>query len=215
MNKTIHVLIADDHPLFRQGLKNALSDTAFIGEIHEVSDGSEAISFFREQQADVLLLDIRMPKMNGFECAPQILKDHPDLKIIVLSSFEDKWHIEQMLEIGVKGYLLKSVTKPELEVAIESVMSGKMFFSPELVGKMLHRSVEFMSKETGVEFGTLLVREKMVLKLIYEEYNSQEIADKLNISENTVKTYRKSLMLKTGAKNVVGLMKYALKQGWF
>jgi len=215
MNSPLNILIADDHPLFRKGLIAVLNDCAFIHEIHEVSNGKEAVQFFDNKTADLVLLDIHMPVLNGLECAPILLQKKPDLKIIAITSFEDKWHIEQMLEIGAKGYLLKSVTKPELELSISCVMEGKLFFSQELVGKMLHRSAQFMHTETGIDRSELHEREKAIIKLIYEEYSSQEIADRLNISENTVKTYRKSLFLKTGSKNVVGLMKYALKQGWF
>ncbi|MBK9401187.1 MAG: response regulator transcription factor [Bacteroidetes bacterium] len=215
MKNPINLLIADDHPLFRQGLKTALSDCSFINEIYEANNGQEVLQLCDVKAIDLVLLDIHMPVLNGIECATQLLQKKPDIKIIAITSFEDKWHIELMLDIGAKGYLLKSVTKPELELSISSVMDGKMFFSPELVGKMLYRSAEFMHKEPGLDISELHEREKVIIKLIYEEYSSQEIADKLNISENTVKTYRKSLFAKTGSKNVVGLMKYALKQGWF
>lgn len=215
MNHPLQILIVDDHPLFRQGLKNTLSEYIFIREIHEASSGKEALALFEKLNVDIVFLDIHMPEMNGIECAKKLLSKNKEVKIIAITSFEDKWHIEQMLDIGAKAYLLKSVTKPEIELSIQAVVSGKMFFSPELVGKMLHRSVEFMRREPGIELADLHEREKAIVKLIYEEYSSQEIAEKLYLSENTVKTYRKSLLSKTGSKNVVGLMKYALKHGWF
>ncbi|MBL7924914.1 MAG: response regulator transcription factor [Bacteroidia bacterium] len=211
----IKILIADDHPMFRQGLKNALQECTFEKEVHEVSDGIETLDFFKGQFADVVLMDINMPRLNGIECSVQLRTSHPEVKIIALSSFEDKWHIEQMMEAGAKGYLLKNVTRPELELAILSVYQGKMFFSPELVGKMLHRSAEFMQKEARLGFEDLHEREKNIIKLIYEEYNSAEIAAKLHLSEHTINSYRKSLLAKTGSKNVVGLIKFAFKNGWF
>lgn len=215
MKKPVKILIADDHPLFRQGLVNAFQNCTFENEIFEASNGEEAISFFDNNDADVVLLDINMPRLNGLECVPKLLKKKPDLKIIAISSFEDKWHIEQMIELGAKGYLLKSVTKPELELSVQSVLAGKMFFSSEMVGKMLQRSAEFMVNESAIDPVDLHSREKIILKLIYEEYSSPEIADMLSLSEHTVNSYRKSLLTKTGSRNVVGLIKYAFKQGWF
>jgi len=215
MSSTIRLLLVDDHPLFRQGILNALNTCDFNKTIVEVGSGKEALLATESQTFDVVLMDINMPVMDGIECSKRLIKKVPEIKIIALTSFEDKWTIEQMIEIGAKGYLLKNISKSELEISIQSVYNGKMFFSSDIVGKMLQRSSEFMSKMNSISFDELHEREKSILKLIFEEYNSVEIAEKLNLSEHTINTYRKSLMAKTGAKNVVGLIKYAFKNGWF
>lgn len=215
MSTSLSILIVDDHPLFRQGLSNALNSCSFDKTIVEAESGKTAIRLCDEQDFDIVFMDLNMPDMSGIECSKKLIGKHPSLKIIALSSFEDKWSIEQMIDLGAKGYLLKNITKPELELSIQSVYSGKMFFSAELVGKMIQRSSEFMNKEHPVTFEELHDREKHIIKLIYEEYNSAEIAENLHLSEHTIHSYRKSLLSKTGTKNVVGLIKYAFKNGWF
>lgn len=215
MSPSISILIVDDHPLFRQGLVNALYSSAFEKVIYESGTGKEALEIASKESLDIVLMDINMPGMDGLECSKKLLEKYPEIKIIGISSFEDKWTIEQMIDLGAKGYLTKNIGKPELESSIQNVYAGKMFFSSELVGKMLQRSSEFMTKESTVKFEELHEREKHIIKLIFEEFSSSEIAEKLHLSEHTVNTYRKSLLSKTGAKNVVGLIKYAFKSGWF
>jgi DNA-binding NarL/FixJ family response regulator len=212
---SISILIVDDHPLFLQGLVNALHSCDFGKKIFEAGNGIDALEIAGREKLDIVLMDINMPRMDGLECARLMLAKHPDIKIIGISSFEDKWTIEQMIDQGAKGYLTKNIGKPELEDSIKNVYAGKMYFSSELVGKMLQRSSEFMTKENTVRFDELHEREKHIIKLIFEEYSSAEIAEKLRLSEHTVNTYRKSLLSKTGSKNVVGLIKYAFKSGWF
>jgi DNA-binding NarL/FixJ family response regulator len=215
MSDTISILIIDDHPLFRQGLVNALHSCEFNKTIFEAGSGNEALQIAEQESLDIVLMDINMPRMDGLECSKKLLELFPELKIIGISSFEDKWTIEQMIDLGAKGYLTKNIGKPELEASIKNVYAGKMFFSSELVGKMLQRSSEFMTKNNTVKFEELHEREKHIIKLIFEEFSSSEIAEKLHLSEYTVNNYRKSLLTKTGAKNVVGLIKYAFKSGWF
>ncbi len=215
MTEIISILIVDDHPLFRQGLVNALHSCVFNKTIFEAGSGNEALKIAEKESIDIVLMDINMPIMDGIECSKKLLELFPEIKIIGISSFEDKWTIEQMIDLGAKGYLTKNIGKPELEASIQNVYAGKMFFSSELVGKMLQRSSEFMTKNNTVKFEELHEREKHIIKLIFEEYSSAEIAETLRLSEHTVNTYRKSLLTKTGAKNVVGLIKYAFKSGWF
>lgn len=215
MKDIISILIVDDHPLFRQGLVNALNSCAFNKTIFEAGSAKEALEIANQESLAIVLMDINMPVMDGLECSKRLLELFPHLKIIGISSFEDKWTIEQMIDLGAKGYLTKNIGKPELEASIQNVHAGKMFFSSELVGKMLQRSSEFMTKDNTVKFEELHEREKHIIKLIFEEYSSAEIAASLRLSEHTVNTYRKSLLSKTGAKNVVGLIKYAFKSGWF
>ncbi len=215
MSYPISILIVDDHPLFRQGLVNALHSCEFEKKIFEAGSGKEALDIAAQEKLDIVLMDINMPGMDGLECSKKLIEKYPEIKIIGISSFEDKWTIEQMIDLGAKGYLTKNIGKPELEASIQNVHAGKMFFSNELVGKMLQRSSEFMTKENTVKFEELHEREKHIIKLIFEEFSSAEIAEKLRLSEHTINTYRKSLLSKTGAKNVVGLIKYAFKSGWF
>lgn len=217
----ITILVVEDHPFYRNGIVNALKESKFNCRIMESGDGEKAIEILSENKVDLILMDINLPGINGIQCTQRILKQWPEQNIIALTSFEDKFHIEQMVDAGVKGYLLKSITEDELYNCLSNVLNGKKYYSPELFDKMLQRSAEFMNRQSTSEETEQLKdaglgsREKHILKLIYEEYNTSEIADKLHLSEHTVNMYRKSLLAKTGSRNVVGLVKYAFRQGWF
>jgi DNA-binding NarL/FixJ family response regulator len=216
MNSKLKILVVDDHPLFRQGIAGTLKEFNYIHEIREAKDGNEALTISELMMPDIVLMDINMPVMNGIECTRILRVKHPKIKVIALTLYEDKFHIEAMMEAGVRGYLLKNITAHELDAAIKAVENDKMYFSPELVGKMLFRSAEFVKNDTleSADSIDLLKKEKEILKLIYEEYSNPEIASILLMSENTVRFYRKNLFSKTGNTTVIGLIKYAIRQGW-
>jgi DNA-binding NarL/FixJ family response regulator len=217
----IAILVVEDHPFYRSGIVNALNESPFECEVYEAADGEKALNAIAEKKIDLILMDINLPGMNGIQCTQRILRQMPEMSIVALTSFEDKYHIEQMVDAGAKGYLLKSITEDELHTCISNIINGKKYYSPELFDKMLQRSVEFMKRQDpeseteSPQDAGLGSREKQVLKLIYEEYSTSEIAEKMFLSEHTVNMYRKSLLAKTGSRNVVGLVKYAFRQGWF
>jgi DNA-binding NarL/FixJ family response regulator len=215
--KIIKILIADDHQMFIDGIAASLKDNEFINIISTANNGAQAIRQLEKELVDVVLLDINMPEMNGIEAAKIIVKNHPLVRIIALSMYLEKEFIEELIHIGVSGYILKNTTMGELEQAIISVSSGKKYFSNDVALKMLDAQTnnEYAGKidsEPTSQVG-LTEREVEVLKLITKEFTTPEIAKKLFISVYTVETHRKNLIRKLNVKNIAGLVKYAIQNG--
>jgi len=215
IKKQIKIIIADDHQMFIDGIKSCLAENEFIAIIATANDGLEAITCLENEKADVILLDINMPKMNGIEVAKIIVKKFETVRIIALSMYLEKEFIEELIRIGISGYILKNTGMKELENAIVSVASGKKYFSNDVALKML-------GAETSAAYSThlrqpsapgLTEREKEVLKLIALELTTPEIAEKLCISAYTIETHRKNLIRKLNVKNIAGLVKYAVQNG--
>ncbi|HYG50580.1 MAG TPA: response regulator transcription factor [Flavobacteriales bacterium] len=217
-NKKINVVIADDHQMFIDGLKSALTGHEKISITATANTGNQLMAVLEQKPADVILLDINMPEMNGIEAARQIVKKFPALQIIVLSMYLEKEFIEILMKTGISGYILKNTGINELELAIVTVASGKKYFSHDVALKMVGAEVNVdyaadltASSQKMVE---LTDREKDVLKLIAKEFTTPEIAEKLFISAYTVETHRKNLIRKLGVKNIAGLVKYAVQHGF-
>lgn len=206
----IRLFIADDHKVFLDGLMLTFMDTFDIRVVGQAMNGKEVLEKFRETEADVILLDINMPEMNGLECARNIQKKHPETKIIILSQYGEARIVKKLQKQNISGYLLKDAPREEIIEAVKKVAAGEKFFS-----KSLNTEVE---KRNPDDYGYLVIeklstREKDVLKGICSELNNQEIADKLQISVHTVETIRFRLMNKTGSRNTAGLVKWAIKSG--
>lgn len=205
----IKVLIADDHQLLIDGIKTALSDEADIMIAGEANNGLQVLKFLKDDTTDVILMDINMPQMDGLDCTKAVTKEYPDVKIIALSQYAEKRFVKRMVKYGALGYLLKDSGKEEILEAIKTVNTGERYFCKKL-------SINFMHDELQVEktkslFPKLTTRENEVLKLICEEFSSQEIAEKLFISFYTVENHRANLMAKAGAKNTAGLVRWAVE----
>ncbi|WP_196890850.1 response regulator [Aureivirga marina] len=211
--KKIKVHIADDHKILIDGISAVLKIQEDIEIVGCSLDGAQTIEWFEENTADVLVLDISMPNVNGIEVMQSFQKKRVIPNIIILSSYDEMKLIREVLKIGAKGFLTKKCAGEHIVEAIRSVNSGKQYFSESIQKKM----VDFLSgagEENNPEstfFSPLTEREKEVLKLIGNELSTKEIAEKLFISVNTVETHRKKLMKKLGVKNVVGLVIYAMK----
>lgn len=203
----ISILIADDHQLFRDGVSSLINSISNFKVISQSSNGVEVIEQLKLNHVDLVLLDINMPEMDGIEAAEIIRKDYPDIKIIMLSMLTDRETIEKVLKIGVQGYLPKDTGKVELEEAITKVMKGSTHYNEQIT----HSFMSGLQSKNVSQPVRLTPREKEVLKLICEEFTSQEIADKLFISFNTVETHRKNLLHKIGCKNSLGLLKFAIE----
>lgn len=215
--KLISLLIAEDHQLIIDGLINYLKDAKNIEVITVVKNGKDAIEVVVQKQVDVILLDINMPVMNGYETAYYLSKKHPNVKIIVLTTYIERGLIEKMIEIGVCGYILKSIEKEELLLAINKVANGEKYFSNEI-------SLQLILKESGTNlFKTenltvsdeivLTRREREVLRQIAKGLSHAEIAKKLYLSKRTVDTHRANIIKKLKATNVTELIKYAIQNG--
>lgn len=207
----IKVVITDDHPMMVDGIKSLLSQYPHILLLNSYFNGDDLLNGLEQQQPDVLLLDIQLPGKGGDELVPLILKRYPDIKILVLTNFDSGLYANNMFKRGVHGYLLKTAGKETLLLAIETVHKGETFIEPSMKEKI--NQMDYKVKRTVFSKNTLTSREKEILQCIVNGDTSQEIADKLFLSINTILNYRTSIMLKLDAKNMAVLVKNALKMG--
>jgi len=209
LSNMIRILIADDHQIFIDGIKATLNDIKDIKIIAHAFNGYEVIKILLTKRADIVLMDINMPFMDGLECTKIIGEKFPKTKVIALSQFDEKRFVRQMIRFGAFGYLLKDATKDELVMAIRDVYAGKKYFSPKLSLSLMNNEINV--KNSNPLFPRLTDREKQVLTLICKQFSSQQIAEILSISYNTVENHRASLMEKSDAKNTAGLVKWAIQ----
>lgn len=203
----IKVLIADDHEILRFGISTFLSSADNIQIVGEASSGEECIELFKQKNPDVCVLDISMPGMNGIETTKAVREIDPDVKVLILSMHIDKAILDQVLEAGINGYLLKDTEKTELLHGIESIAKGQQVFS-DPIQKLITKSY-LNGGRTPHE--SITSRELEVLQLIVEGYSSKLIADKLDISPRTVDTHRGNIMQKLNIPNAAGLVRYAME----
>lgn len=213
----IRIIIVDDHPIFIDGLSNLLKYESDIVVVGAAQNGKELLEILRNVEADIVLLDINMPVMDGIEAAKIIYNDFPKVKVIMLTMYDEPGFIKECIDGGAKGYVLKNIDKEDLIKAIENVASGKAYFDPNIHEKML-LSFQNKNKEEKLSPNHALVeqltqREKEVLQLIAVGLTSIEIGEKLYISKNTVETHRKNLLIKLNAKNTPALLKIAYEVG--
>lgn len=209
--KPISVFIVDDHRLFREGIKFALSKKEGFEVIEEASNGSEFIEKIKDVTPDVVLMDIDMPKVNGFEATQFALEHKPTLNILVLSMHADQGHYLKMIELGVKGFILKDSGTEDLLQAITEVSKGNNFFSQELLMNIILKKNDSPTGKALAEKLDISPREFHVLELLCQACSNQEIADKLFISPKTVEGHKAHLMQKTGTQNSVALVLYSIK----
>lgn len=202
------IMIVDDHKMFRSGLRFLLNNVPKIEIVGEASNGKEFLEMAENTQIDIVLMDINMPEMNGIEATREALKRYPDMKVIVLSMHGEEEYYDQMLDAGVKGFLLKNSDADELISALEAVMAGKSYFSQELLVDILDQK---RLQKLKIETVKLSQRELEVLKLICDGYSNAEIAEELFISQRTVDRHRSNLLSKTSCKNSTSLVMYAVK----
>ncbi|MFA9371391.1 MAG: response regulator [Labilibaculum antarcticum] len=202
------VMIVDDHKMFRSGLRFLLNNVPTIEVVGEASNGKEFLEIAENIQMDIVLMDINMPEMNGIEATRLALEKYPDLKVIVLSMHGEEEYYDQMLDAGVKGFLLKNSDADELISALEAVMAGKSYFSQELLVTILDQKRLHKFRTETVK---LSQRELEVLRLICDGYSNAEIAEELFISQRTVDRHRSNLLSKTSCKNSTSLVMYAVK----
>ncbi|WP_075589817.1 response regulator transcription factor [Labilibacter marinus] len=209
----LHILLADDHKIFREGIKALLSKEKEVESITEASNGNEVLDLVSSNQYDVIILDIDMGTPNGIEVTDKLTQAYPNTNILILSMLGLPEFIMQALELGAKGYLLKNAGKDELLTAIKCVAKGDSYFSREVSVSLMKQIQNPQSQRSKKKAVPLSKREVEILKLISQEYSNQEIAAKLFISNRTVDTHRRNLLEKLGIKNNVGLVKYAINNG--
>ena len=207
----IKVIIADDHTLFRAGVKTALSVKKDVELIAEADNGMQLLNLLKHFEPDVILLDIQMPIMDGIQTLPEIRKLYPHVKVIILSMHNDHSMISKLMEIGANSYLTKNSDSETIYQAIKTCYEQEFFFN-ELTNKALLSGLR--TKRTdgpGLQEASLTEKELTVLKLMCEERTTKEIADIVEISPRTVEAIRDKLKSKTGSKSMAGLVMYAIK----
>lgn len=212
----INLLIVDDHKIVRDGIKAMLEDNDELVIAGEAENGRKAVEQCRELKVDIILMDIDLPEMDGIEATETITREFDGIKVLALTMMQEEQHIRKMLRAGALGYIFKNSGKEELENAIGTVAGGGHYFSGDVTEAVLADLLEPKKgsrRKKWTDITDLTDREKEVLQLICEEYTNQEIADKLHISVRTVDAHRRNLMQKTGARNAVGLVRFAIENG--
>jgi two-component system, NarL family, response regulator NreC len=210
----IRVLIADDHTLFRQGVRRLLEDSHSVSVVGEAEDGLDATRQAASLQPDVILMDISMPKMNGIEATRQILSERPEARVLILTMHDNERYIGQILRAGAAGYLLKDTPSAEFLSAIQAVHRGDSYLSPAVSRRILDGLMkEDGGQETRTRLESLTPREREVLTLLAEGKSNREVARLLTISPKTVDVHRTHIMKKLDIHSIVQLVKYAIQQG--
>ena len=212
----IRVFLVDDHPIVRDGIRSLLDREASIEVVGTAGNGQELLDQLPNVGADLVLIDINMPVMDGYTTTKRLRAEYPKLKVLALSMLVEELYIGRMLEAGASGYLLKSTGKEEIVHAIRMVMDGKQFLCSEIGLAMLHKVLNWDSGSATApahKNQLLSKRELEVLQLIAEGLTNAEIADQLFTSKRTVETHRQNILEKTQAKNTAVLVKIALADG--
>jgi len=212
MKNSIRLIIADDHEIFRDGLALMLSKQESVTLVGQASDGHELLQLVDETKPDMVLTDIKMPRLDGISGAKILLQRYPQLKIIALSMFEEEGLIVEMLEAGARGYLLKNADKKEILEAIMTVNEGNIFYCKHTTAHLASLIVKskFDSRLKG-HSNLFTDREKDIIRLICRQHTAQEIGDLLFLSKRTVEGYRTRILEKMDVKNTAGVVIYALK----
>ena len=214
MRDTIKIILADDHRIFRKGLKSLLSEKENIEVLAEADNGDEALEAARKYKPEIVVMDIAMPKMDGIEATRQIRERFPDTEVVVLSMHAKKAYIDQVLKAGAKGYVLKDSDEENLLSAIETVHNGGYYLVSPIADQVLSDYFSDKSKrDLKKQSDPLSERERQVLRLLAEGHSNQEVADTLYISRKTVENHRANIVRKTGIQGQVGLTKYAARIG--
>jgi DNA-binding NarL/FixJ family response regulator len=199
----IRILIVDDHPLLREGIVSLVEKQADMLIVAEASNGKEALQLFQQHVPDITLMDLRLPGIDGIETMTAILAQFPDAKIIVLTSFSGDAQISRALKAGARGYLLKDSLRKELLEAIRTVQAGRKRISPEIAAQIAEHAIDT----------TLTRREIEVLRLIAAGNPNKLVADKLSVTEDTIKMHVKSILSKLGANDRTHAVTIAVKRG--
>lgn len=214
---TIQVAIADDHAVFRSGLCALLEKEPDVRVVAEAGTAEETLAMVDKSEFDVLILDISMPGATGTSLAGELLKKNPDLAIVILTMHEEESYLQQLLAMGVRGYVLKKSTGPDLIQAIHIATTGKRYIDPDLVDLVISPFVgkepkKDQKKETG-GLSVLTPREQEIFRLLAHGYSHAKVAEGLYISPRTVETHRANIMAKLNLKNRADLVHFAINNG--
>ena len=208
------VFIADDHSIVREGIKTILERSdKFIEVVGEAENGREVIAFAEKHRADVYILDISMPFLNGLETAERLRKISPDCKIIILSMYDNRTSVEKAFSARVNGYLIKESAIDEIVHAVQEVQLGRFFLSPGISNYVVEGFLDSKSRRKSKTVVDLTSKEKEIIQLLAEGFSSKEIAMQLHTSFNTVNVHKKNIMQKLCFHKSAELVRYAIKEG--
>jgi DNA-binding NarL/FixJ family response regulator len=207
----IRVMVVDDHPIWRDGIRGDLERSGTMMVVAEAADGGEAIERARDAVPDVVLMDLRLPTVSGVDAIRQIVEDLPDVRVLVLSATGEEADVLEAVKVGATGYLLKSATEDEIVDAVTRVSQGEPVFTPGLAGLVLSEFRRVAAQEAG-EPG-LTPRENEILRLVAKGYTYREIAEQLYISQKTVQNHVQNILTKLQLRKRYELMRYAIQRG--
>jgi len=207
------VLLADDHQIVRNGLRQLLENEEGIEIVSEADNGRDAVRIAMELRPDIVIMDVAMADMNGIEATRRIIAENPETKVLALSMHKEKRLIFEMFDAGAKGYLLKECAFEEVMRAIRVVQQGELYLSPKITGAVLEDYLERMRGGSAADRPSLTPREREVLQLLAEGKNAKEIAFLLDVSISTVETFRHLIMKKLKLNTVAELTRYAIREG--
>ena len=209
----IRILIADDHVLVREGIRALLGHHEGVEVIGEASDGKEAISLAGSLAPDLILMDISMPGLGGIEATMEIKKSWPEIKVLVLSQYDDKEYVSRLLKAGASGYILKKAMGDELMTAIRAVADGEFYLYPSIASSVVDGYLLKGEPQVDDPYDRLTDRELQVLKLLAEGLSHKEVAETLNISAKTVVAHQSNISEKLDIHSRAGLIKFAYQKG--
>jgi DNA-binding NarL/FixJ family response regulator len=209
----LRIMLADDHRLFRDGLRTLLSQQPDMEVVGEAVDGPAALASVRDMRPDILLLDISMPGLNGIEVARRVQTENPATRVIMLSMHADQRYVTESLRAGAMGYVLKDSAIDELLSGIRTVSRGQRFLSGPIANLVIEEYIGLANERATSVFSTLSPREREVLQLLAEGRSTKEMAAHLKVSVKTVETHRKQIMDKLNIHSVAELTKYAIREG--
>jgi two-component system response regulator NreC len=207
------IVLADDHPIIRRGLRTMLEAEPDLTVVAEAQDGQAALQAVEKHTPDVLIVDISMPGLNGIDVAYRVHKENPQIKVIVLSMHSNESYVLKALRSGISGYVLKASSTDDLVTAIRKVMAGEMYFSAAISQRAIDLYVEKARSSNLEPYDTLTSREREVLQLSAEGLTNNEIATRLCLSSRTIEMHRANLMSKLNLRNQTDLIRFAIQQG--
>lgn len=208
--KDLHLIVADDNTILRQSFCALIEKSGIVKNIHEASNGSEVLAFLSKFRVDIVLMDVRMPVLDGLETAELIIRDYPEVRIVSITAFDEDATVLNLLRLGVHSILFKRNTNlSEIRVALTAVIEGKKYYN-EKVSFTVQQNMNRMHCAPPAKFTP---RDYEMVKFMSKGFAAKEIASQLSLSVNTIESYRKELLKKTGSKNTPELVSYAYKNG--